>query len=306
MYSPFKMKPKSPILKALVGKQNNLPAELKAKIEAAPESPAKMMKKSPAKRDITATKQLKKMNKEDKQMKKDMLNSSQLQANKDTVSQSNINYFKKTPFGPNGNVSKMVVAKTRSKQKNKNIDLSKNPDAGSRSSKRIQDDRIARRELKDKKEASKRIKKTTAKIKQRETLKKGLDKFRPPTPSSKSKGTLRKTPSKAEKIKEIISPTKMKKKSPTKKEESFDNAFSKARKAGKDTFMYKNKEYHTAKKGEGKIYKASYDKGGSYSVVDSSGKIARFGESNTSPTKMKKKSSMKMKKKSPSKMMKKK
>ena len=41
MYSPFKMKPKSPILKALVGKQNNLPAGLKAKIEAAPESPAK-------------------------------------------------------------------------------------------------------------------------------------------------------------------------------------------------------------------------------------------------------------------------
>ena len=178
MYSPFKMKPKSPILKALVGKQNNLPAELKAKIEAAPESPAKMMKKSPAK-----------------------------------------------------------------------------------------------------------------------------------------------------------------------KEESFDSAFGKARKAGKDTFMYKNKEYHTAKKGEGKIYKASYDKGGSYSVVDKSGKIARFGESNPStekkpqirvnaptsghpmygpktpakmkkessmkmmkksPSKMKKESSMKMKKKSPSKMMKKK
>tara|TARA_R110002110_G_scaffold336307_1_gene546920 strand:+ start:88 stop:564 length:477 start_codon:yes stop_codon:yes gene_type:complete len=44
------MKPKSPILKALVGKQNNLPAELKAKIEAAPESPAKMMKKSPSKK----------------------------------------------------------------------------------------------------------------------------------------------------------------------------------------------------------------------------------------------------------------
>jgi len=30
------MKPKSPILKALVGKQNNLPAELKAKIKASP------------------------------------------------------------------------------------------------------------------------------------------------------------------------------------------------------------------------------------------------------------------------------
>ena len=49
MYTPFKMKGKSPMMKALVGKQANLPAELKAKIEAAPESPAKMMKKSPAK-----------------------------------------------------------------------------------------------------------------------------------------------------------------------------------------------------------------------------------------------------------------
>ena len=49
MYSPFKMKGKSPMMKALVGKQNNLPDQLKAKILAAPESPAKMMKKSPAK-----------------------------------------------------------------------------------------------------------------------------------------------------------------------------------------------------------------------------------------------------------------
>tara|TARA_R110002124_G_scaffold265806_1_gene432701 strand:- start:44 stop:733 length:690 start_codon:yes stop_codon:yes gene_type:complete len=127
------------------------------------------------------------------------------------------------------------------------------------------------------------------------------------------------------------SPAKMMKKSPAKKEESFDGAFGKARKAGKDTFMYKNKEYHTAKKGEGKIYKASYDKGGSYSTVDKSGKIARFGESNPStekkpqmrvnanakpdpaPTqpsisgnmgsfKVKKKSIAKMKKKSPAKM----
>ena len=36
MYSPFKMKGKSPMMKALIGKQNNLPAELKAKIEASP------------------------------------------------------------------------------------------------------------------------------------------------------------------------------------------------------------------------------------------------------------------------------
>ena len=41
---PFKMKGKSPMMKALIGKQENLPAELKAKIEAAPESPAKKMK----------------------------------------------------------------------------------------------------------------------------------------------------------------------------------------------------------------------------------------------------------------------
>jgi len=46
MYTPFKMKGKSPMMKALIGKQGNLPAELKAKILA---SPAKMKKESPAK-----------------------------------------------------------------------------------------------------------------------------------------------------------------------------------------------------------------------------------------------------------------
>tara|TARA_B110000858_G_C17431357_1_gene305586 strand:+ start:125 stop:526 length:402 start_codon:yes stop_codon:yes gene_type:complete len=33
---PFKMMGKSPMMKKLIGKQNNLPAELKAKIEASP------------------------------------------------------------------------------------------------------------------------------------------------------------------------------------------------------------------------------------------------------------------------------
>jgi hypothetical protein len=37
----FKMRGKSPMTKALVGKQHNLPEELKAKIEAVPESPMK-------------------------------------------------------------------------------------------------------------------------------------------------------------------------------------------------------------------------------------------------------------------------
>ena len=170
MYSPFKMKPKSPILKALVGKQNNLPAELKAKILA---SPATMKKESmaPMKKESMA------------KMKKE----------------SSIKMMKKSP------------AKEKS-------------------------------------------------------VEKGLY----------AKGTP--------------------------KTQSFNDAFASARKAGKDTFMYKDKEYHTAKKGEGKIYKASYDKGASYSVVDKSGKIARFGESSTSPSKMKKESSMKMKKKSMAKM----
>ena len=43
----FKMTGKSPMMKALIGKQGNLPPELKAKIEAAPESATKMKKKSP-------------------------------------------------------------------------------------------------------------------------------------------------------------------------------------------------------------------------------------------------------------------
>ena len=45
---PYKQNPKSPILKALVGKQNRLPQHLQDAIKAAPESPAKMYN-SPAK-----------------------------------------------------------------------------------------------------------------------------------------------------------------------------------------------------------------------------------------------------------------
>lgn len=39
---PYKQQPKSPLMKALIGKQGNLNAGLRAAIEAAPESPAKM------------------------------------------------------------------------------------------------------------------------------------------------------------------------------------------------------------------------------------------------------------------------
>jgi hypothetical protein len=38
---PYAQNPKSPLMKALVGKQKNLPQHLQEKILAAPESPAK-------------------------------------------------------------------------------------------------------------------------------------------------------------------------------------------------------------------------------------------------------------------------
>lgn len=51
MGSPFKMNPKSPFMKALVGKQGNLPQHLQDAIKAAPESPAKSYGKSPMKKN---------------------------------------------------------------------------------------------------------------------------------------------------------------------------------------------------------------------------------------------------------------
>ena len=50
MGSPFKMNPKTPFMKALVGKQGNLPQHLQDAIKAAPESPAKSYGKSPMKK----------------------------------------------------------------------------------------------------------------------------------------------------------------------------------------------------------------------------------------------------------------
>lgn len=41
-YSPFKMAPKSPLMKKLVGNQDKLPQHLQEAIKSAPETPAKM------------------------------------------------------------------------------------------------------------------------------------------------------------------------------------------------------------------------------------------------------------------------
>ena len=53
MDSPFMMKGKSPMMKKLIGKQHNLPEELKAKIEA---SPTKKYKSDAQRKAIHASK----------------------------------------------------------------------------------------------------------------------------------------------------------------------------------------------------------------------------------------------------------
>ena len=50
------MKGKGPMMKALVGKQHNLPEELKAKIEAAPESPVKKYASDAQRKAVHASK----------------------------------------------------------------------------------------------------------------------------------------------------------------------------------------------------------------------------------------------------------
>ena len=56
--TPFKMYGKSPMMKALVGKQGNLPMHLQEKIKAAPESPAKKYGHSPVKQTDTKIKDI--------------------------------------------------------------------------------------------------------------------------------------------------------------------------------------------------------------------------------------------------------
>ena len=53
-YSPFKMAPKSPLMKKLVGNQDKLPQQLQDAIKAAPESPAKQTKKANYKKATSA------------------------------------------------------------------------------------------------------------------------------------------------------------------------------------------------------------------------------------------------------------
>ena len=56
MYSPFKMKGKSPMMKALIGKQKNLPEQLKAKILASPAKKGKPTYKNATMSDVKGDK----------------------------------------------------------------------------------------------------------------------------------------------------------------------------------------------------------------------------------------------------------
>ena len=53
MGSPFKMNPKTPLMKALVGKQGNLPQQLQDAIKAAPESPVQKTTDPKKKKPLT-------------------------------------------------------------------------------------------------------------------------------------------------------------------------------------------------------------------------------------------------------------
>ena len=99
MYTPFKMKGKSPMKKKLIGNQHRLPAELKAKILAAPESPTKMKKESATKMKKASMTKLKKesvakLKKSATKMKK---SAAKLKRNQDKINPFSAEYKRMTP-----------------------------------------------------------------------------------------------------------------------------------------------------------------------------------------------------------------
>ena len=145
---------------------------------------------SPVK-DVFDTKKLKKLKKEYKSQQKDFLSSKDLTANRDTVRQSNINYFKKYSFGPGGSISKGVISDAKKKQVNKNIDLSSKPGAGSRASERIQKHRSVASEHGTLKNLKTKTNKLSRRIKAKDSLKKFLSKNPPPQTNQTNKGKIK-------------------------------------------------------------------------------------------------------------------
>ena len=122
-----------------------------------------------------------------KEAKKNTLSPSDLQASKDTIHQSNIQYMNKNygDTGPIGVVKRNNIAGSKKAQTNKKIKTSGKAlsDAASRSSKRISTSTSAQERTRG--DADKLIKGNQAKVDQRANLEKGLKKFSPPKPTAK-------------------------------------------------------------------------------------------------------------------------
>ena len=92
MYTPFKMKGKSPMMKKLIGNQHRLPEHLKAKIEAAPESPGKLKKSATKLKKESVAKLKKSATKMKKSMAKNKINPFSAEYKRMTVSQRKKKY----------------------------------------------------------------------------------------------------------------------------------------------------------------------------------------------------------------------
>lgn len=92
MYTPFKMKGKSPMMKKLIGNQHRLPEHLKAKIEAAPESPGKLKKSATKLKKESVAKLKKSATKMKKSMAKKKINPFSAEYKRMTVSQRKKKY----------------------------------------------------------------------------------------------------------------------------------------------------------------------------------------------------------------------
>ena len=89
MYTPFKMKGKSPMMKKLIGNQNRLPKELQEAIKAAP---GKMKKESAAKMKKTSMTKMKK-----ESMAKLKKSATKLKRNQDKINPFSAEYKRMTP-----------------------------------------------------------------------------------------------------------------------------------------------------------------------------------------------------------------
>ena len=192
MYTPFKMKGKSPMMKKLVGNQHRLPEHLKAKIEAAPESPTKMKKESATKMKKASMTKMKKesmakLKKSATKMKKSMakkkINPFSAEYKKMTVSQRKKKYGDDYKSRLQGSGKKAItrenigkaIEKTKGKINKLNEKVQKGADKLSKDLKKTKEIKIAEKlglnykiyklsKKKNKSTSTKSTKKNTGKI----------------------------------------------------------------------------------------------------------------------------------------------